>query len=113
MKDLAQRSRTGPTCGCFLWAYNIDAAARTLLEAIDWQAPDPDALPTRRDLVRDYLAPLAVHPALAPNIVYGATVEAVTRSGLDRVASSGRDAVPFSVRWRERRALSTDQQQAL
>jgi cation diffusion facilitator CzcD-associated flavoprotein CzcO len=83
------------------WSYNTDAAARALLEAAGWRAPDPGALPTGRELVRDYLAPLAAHPALAPHVVYGAWVEAVTRAGLDKMASSGRDAVPFSVRWRD------------
>ena len=48
------------------WSYNIDAAARDLLAAIGWRAPDPEALPTGRDLVREYLAPLAAHPAIAP-----------------------------------------------
>ena len=63
------------------WAYNIDAAARSLLEDGGWQAPDPEALPTGHELVRDYLAPLAAHPAIAPHVILGATVEAVTRAG--------------------------------
>jgi len=82
------------------WAFNIDSAARALLEATDWQAPDPDALPTGGELVRDYLAPLAAHPALAPHLVFGATVEAVSRLGLDKVSSTGRDEAPFVVQWR-------------
>jgi thioredoxin reductase len=83
------------------WTYNVDGSARTLLEASGWQAPDPEALPTGKELVRDYLAPLAALPALAPNVVYGATVEAVTRAGLDKVGSSGREVAPLSVRWRD------------
>ena len=39
------------------WRYNIDAAARRLLEAAGWTAPDPDWLPTGAELVADYLAP--------------------------------------------------------
>ena len=84
------------------WAYNIDAAARGLLEAGGWLAPDPEALPTGHELVRDYLAPLAAHPAIAPHVVFGATVEAVTRAGFDKVTSVGREDAPFVVRWRDR-----------
>ena len=83
------------------WTYNIDAAAQALLETTDWRAPDPDALPTGRELSRDYLAPLAAHPAIAPHVIFGATVEAVTRAGLDKVASTGREGAPFVVRWRD------------
>ena len=82
------------------WIFNIDAAARTLLDATDWRSPDPAGLPTGGELVRDYLAPLAAHPALAPHLVFGATVEAVTRLGLDKVSSTGRDDAAFVVRWR-------------
>lgn len=84
------------------WAYNIDAAARSLLEAASWLAPDPEALPTGHELVRDYLATLAEHPAIVPHVVFGATVEAVTRVGLDEVASAGREDTPFLMRWRDR-----------
>lgn len=83
------------------WRYNIDAAARALLERSGWRAPDPDALPTGAEIVRDYLAPLAAHPALAPHLVLGATVTAIAREGLDKTGSAGRAARPFTVRWRD------------
>lgn len=83
------------------WTYNLDAAARTLLEATDWTSPDLHALPTGAELVRDYLAPLAAHPALAPHLLFGASVEAITRRGLDKVLSAGRTAAPFVVHWRD------------
>src|SRR6185436_7881893 len=47
------------------WRYNIDAAARRLLEADGWVASDLDALPTGGQLVGAYLEPLAKLPALA------------------------------------------------
>jgi cation diffusion facilitator CzcD-associated flavoprotein CzcO len=84
------------------WGYNIDVAARSLLEGGGWQAPDPESLPTGHELVRDYLAPLAAHPAIAPHVVFGATVEALTRAGIDKMASAGREDTPFLVRWRDR-----------
>src|SRR5829696_8842669 len=45
------------------WRYDIDPAARALLEAAGWSAPDPERLPTGGELIDDYLAPLAAHPA--------------------------------------------------
>lgn len=83
------------------WSYNIDAAARTMLEVAGWQAPDPEGLPTGRELVGDYLKQLAAHPAIAPNVIFGAKVEAVTRASMDKVASEGRAAAPFIVVWRD------------
>lgn len=83
------------------WSYNIDVAARTILEAAGWQAPNPAGLPTGRELVRDYLKPLAALPAIAPNVIFGAKVKGVTRTSLDKVASKGRAAAPFIVVWRD------------
>jgi len=84
------------------WGYNIDTAARSLLESDGWRTPDPERLPTGQELVRDYLKPLAAHPAIAPHVVFGADVEAVTRAGIDKVTSVGREDAPFVVRWRDR-----------
>ncbi len=80
------------------WRYNVDAAARRLLGEAGWVEPDPDVLPTGRQLAADYLQPLADLPALKPHIHFGARVSAVTRLGVDRVRSAGREAAPFLVR---------------
>jgi hypothetical protein len=80
------------------WRYNIDAAARRLLADAGWVEPDADVLPTGNDLVGDYLQPLADLPALKPHLRYDATVQAVTRLGLDRVRTAGRETTPFLVR---------------
>mgnify|MGYP002621797229 CR=1 FL=1 len=84
------------------WRYAIDEAARTLLERAGWSAPDPDALPTGGEIVRDYLAPLAGHPSIAPHLKLSATVTAITREGVDKVRSADRAARPFVLRWRDR-----------
>ncbi len=84
------------------WRYNIDPAARRLLDAAGWQAPDPGLLPTGADLVERYLQPLAKLPALAPHIRYDAAVVAVTRLGFDRVRTAGRDTAPFLIRLADR-----------
>jgi thioredoxin reductase len=80
------------------WRYNIDAAARRLLLDAGWVDPDADVLPTGAQLADDYLQPLAELPAFKPHVRYGARVEAVTRLGLDRVRTSGRDTAPFLIR---------------
>ncbi|TCC33181.1 FAD-dependent oxidoreductase [Kribbella speibonae] len=78
------------------WRYDIDGAARRLLEQGEWVEPDLDALPTGGDLIDEYLAPLA--KTLGDNIQYGAEVVAVTRVGYDRIRTAGRESAPFLVR---------------
>ncbi|MEV8317891.1 FAD-dependent oxidoreductase [Streptomyces sp. NPDC059900] len=80
------------------WEYNTDPAARRLLAEADWQEPDASELPTGGDLVKQYLQPLAELPALAPHIRYGATVTALSRRGIDRLRTAGREQAPFVVR---------------
>ncbi|MFV2021409.1 FAD-dependent oxidoreductase [Micromonospora sp. LOL_023] len=80
------------------WRYNIDAAARRLLDAAGWATPDPDRLPTGAELVGDYLEPLAKLPDLADRIRYGARVVALGRAGIDRIRTAGREQAPFVVR---------------
>ncbi|MFC4147879.1 FAD-dependent oxidoreductase [Micromonospora mangrovi] len=80
------------------WRYDVDAAARRLLDQAGWVAPDPDALPTGAELAADYLQPLADLPQLRPRLRYGVRVEAISRLGLDRLRTAGRDATPFLIR---------------
>ncbi|MEQ4306157.1 NAD(P)-binding domain-containing protein [Plantactinospora sp. B6F1] len=80
------------------WRYNVDQTAAALLRDAGWVGPDPEVLPTGGDLVADYLRPLADLPALKPNIRYRARVVAVTRLGLDRLRTTGRDTTPFLIR---------------
>jgi len=80
------------------WRFNIDATARRLLTEAGWVEPDPEVLPTGGELVADYLQPLADLPLVKPHVRYAARVEAVTRLGLDRVRTAGREHTPFLVR---------------
>ncbi len=82
------------------WEYNVDATARSLLEAEGWRMPDPDYLPTGGEIIRDYLAPLAAHPAIAPHLRLNAEVLAITRQDRSKLASEGRDDAPFTIVWR-------------
>lgn len=80
------------------WRFDIDAAARRLLEAGGWVAPNPDHLPTGAELVEQYLEPLAQR--LASHIRFGARVVAVARHGVDKTRTVGRDGRPYLVRTR-------------
>lgn len=81
------------------WRYNVDAAARGLLLEQGWREPDPDALPTGAEIVRDYLEPLARHPAIAPHLRCAAEVRTVARTGLDKLTTAGRENAPFQIVW--------------
>ncbi|OON27819.1 MULTISPECIES: FAD-dependent oxidoreductase [unclassified Micromonospora] len=80
------------------WRYDIDDAARRLLADSGWTAPDPDALPTGDELVDAYLRPLAELPQIAPQVRLSARVAAISRLGLDRLRTAGREQTPFLVR---------------
>lgn len=80
------------------WRYNIDKAARALLEGSGWQAPPLDDLPTGGDLVNRYLHPLAALPALATRLRLKHRVTTISRLGFDKVKTTGRDAAPFILR---------------
>ncbi|SCL47166.1 FAD-dependent oxidoreductase [Micromonospora peucetia] len=80
------------------WRYNIDPAARRLLDEAGWVAPDLEALPAGAELVTDYLQPLAELPQLKPHLRYGTRVEAISRLGLDRLRTAGRETTPFLIR---------------
>ncbi|GIG90657.1 FAD-dependent oxidoreductase [Plantactinospora endophytica] len=80
------------------WRYNIDTAARRLLAPTGWQEPDGDTLPTGRQLLTDYLAPLAALPDIAASLRLDSRVEAISRVGYDRIRTPGRESAPFRVR---------------
>ena len=81
------------------WSLLIDPAADRLLQSNrEWVAPDRETLPTGADLIRDYLKPLSELPQLRDRIRYGARVVAVSREGMDRTRSVGREQAPFVLR---------------
>lgn len=80
------------------WRYNVDKAAARLLEGAGWEPPAADELPSGRDLFTRYLRPLAQASPLRDRLRLGRRVVAVTRQGLDKVRTAGRERVPFVVR---------------
>jgi Pyridine nucleotide-disulphide oxidoreductase len=80
------------------WELNTDKEAVKLLTAHGWRHSQADAFPTGRDLVVQYLEPLARLPVLDPHIHYRTCVTAVSRKGFDKVRTAGRDDQPFVLR---------------
>ena len=91
------------------WQYDVDAAARRLLTAAGWQEPDPETLPTGAELWEHYLQPLAAVPGIAAALHTSARVLAVSRDGLDKTRTGGRDAAPFLIRVRDADGTVTEQ----
>ena len=80
------------------WRYNVDPAARRLLESAGHAIPAGDELPTAGAMVDAYLAPLARHWAIAPAIRLSHRVTRISRAGFDKVKSRGREEAPFVIR---------------
>ncbi|WP_345752484.1 NAD(P)-binding domain-containing protein [Microbacterium rhizophilus] len=82
------------------WEHLVDDAASRLLAEVGWEAPRSGRAPDGRELVAEYLEPLAAHDAIAPAIRAGVEVLAATREGMDRTRTSGRSRTPFALRLR-------------
>lgn len=80
------------------WRHLVDPASRRLLEATGWTAPADAGLPTGGEFVTAYLEPLSKLDVFASRILYGVTVDAVSREGMDRTRSAGRADTPFLLR---------------
>ncbi len=80
------------------WKMLVDPAAARLLAETGWASPDEKKLPTGGQFLDDYLAPLAALDSIRPHIRYGVTVTDVSREGMDRTRSTGRDDTPFLLR---------------
>ena len=74
---------------------------RTTARETSWQAPDPETYPTGAELVTRYLDPLAQHPRMQPGIRLGAEVVGITRTGLDKMSTHGREDAPFEITIRD------------
>jgi hypothetical protein len=80
------------------WRYDIDPAMARLLGPTGWRAPDPDLLPLAGEVVERVLRPFAGLPQLASALHLDTRVVSVTREGLDKVKSAGREGAPFVIR---------------
>ncbi len=79
------------------WRFNIDEMAKSILFDHGWREPPADVLPTGRELYDAYLKPLAETPEIAAITETGATVESISRLGIDKVVSRDRAKHPFTL----------------
>ena len=80
------------------WEYNVDKEAAKLLAATGWQAPDSDTYPTGRELLDQYLRPLAEVPVIKERLHPNSRVTAVTKVGADVQKTKGRESAALLVR---------------
>jgi hypothetical protein len=79
------------------WRYCVDKAATALLGRRGWRLPPADAFPTGSEIVANYLEPLAATPELSRVIETGSRVTAISRLGLDKTVTRGREQRPFAL----------------
>jgi thioredoxin reductase len=79
------------------WKYNIDKAARQLLNEGNWRSPDDGALPTGGELFHQYFKPFYELPFIKSNTYLNAKVLSIGRKNLDKMKTSGREKLPFLV----------------
>src|SRR6478609_4463711 len=79
------------------WSLNIDYAAKAILKRYGWQEPRGDGMPTGGDLYEAYLRPLAETPEVRAVIETKTTVKAISRQGIGKVVTTGREDRPFSL----------------
>ena len=94
------------------WSLNADHAAKALLKRHGWQEPPGDTMPTGGDLYEAYLRPLADTPEMRAVIETKATVKAISRQGIGKVVTRGREDRPFSLLV-QNGALRMDQARAI
>ncbi|MHA7306487.1 FAD-dependent oxidoreductase [Arthrobacter sp. TMN-49] len=92
------------------WRHNIDPASRRLLEPTGWIEPRLTSIPYGAELVEAYLEPLAHTPSIKAALHFSSTVTAVSRVGMDKTHSRGRDERPFLVRVETADGTVTDHQ---
>ncbi len=80
------------------WSFNVDPVASDLLTRHGWTMPPGGEYPTGRELVEQYLEPLAALPELSSHIRLNTRVVNVARLYYDRMKDSGRQDAPFLVR---------------
>jgi thioredoxin reductase len=99
----------GPTVGASIrkwghvrvfspWKHNVDSVSAGLLEGAGWTRPPDTEHPTGHELVDRYLRPLGEHQAIRPHVRLATRVRSVSRHGMDRTKTAGRDDRPFELR---------------
>ncbi|WP_427108176.1 NAD(P)-binding domain-containing protein [Lysinibacillus xylanilyticus] len=79
------------------WRYNINKAAKALLEETDWLAPNLETLPTGHELIDLYLKPVSELAQIKPFIQLNTKVVGVSRELNDKMKSKNRVNQSFKI----------------
>ncbi|MGG3452052.1 FAD-dependent oxidoreductase [Domibacillus aminovorans] len=79
------------------WRYNIDKASSRLLNKKGWMIPRLDKLPTGKELIEEYLQPLASTPEISPYLHFNTEVLSIGRKDTDKMKTSNREKAPFVI----------------
>ncbi len=82
------------------WKYITDSEVVSLLEKTSWQHPEKEHLPTAGEIVNEYLIPAATTTVLKDLVIYDAEVVSVSKLGLSKSSSKGRENAPFTVHYK-------------
>lgn len=83
------------------WRYILDQSASKMLRSSGWSEPDLGYLPKGKEILEQYIKPLGELPDIARNLHLNARVTAVTRDGLGKLQTAGREQAPFFVYWED------------
>lgn len=95
------------------WKYNIDKAAKELLQQTDWKQPNEELVHTGREFIDLYLKPLSVLPQLKNSIRTNSRVIAVGKRGMDKMKDAHRELVPFVVRVKQGESIHSFEARAV
>ncbi|MYL54827.1 SidA/IucD/PvdA family monooxygenase [Pontibacillus yanchengensis] len=95
------------------WKYNMDSAAKELLKMHAISLPDEERLPYGKEIVDDYLIPLASLPEMKPYIHVNSKVHAITRKGFDKVKTANREQAPFVIQVQKEHSNETYEARAV
>ncbi len=77
------------------WEFNIDKAAKRLLDKLGWISPERNKLPTGKEFREEYLLPLASLPKIKSRLRLNSKITAVSRKNWDKVKDKNREDYPF------------------
>lgn len=77
------------------WEFNIDRAAKRLLDNHGWKQPRQFDLPTGKEFREEYLLPLSSLPEMHSRIRLNSRVTAVSRKHWDKVKDTNRGEYPY------------------
>ncbi|UNT53576.1 FAD-dependent oxidoreductase [Lysinibacillus capsici] len=97
-KEIAHNIRTWGHVTLFSpWRYNINKAAKSLLEGSDWIEPNLETIPTGHELIDLYLKPLAELRQIKPRIRLNSKVVGISRQLNDKMKSKNRFNQSFNI----------------